>query len=165
MKQRQTIYLPLPHVTLAGSAVIQIRINLRYQLFVQAYGIEFLVEEIITPEFVTRAVVPLDFLLSGLSVMIVSDALANLKVDARVIDYSSPRIANFIVNMAKFRGISVLDFITVAEVSTNKIDYIREEEFDRISRTLNLENVHSLIDNSLPVMQNVKSENQSSLIK
>ncbi|KAK8338997.1 hypothetical protein V6Z11_A08G005400 [Gossypium hirsutum] len=102
--------------------------------------IEFLVEEIITPEFVTRAVVPLDFLLSGLSVMIVSDALANLKVDARVIDYSSPRIANFIVNMAKFRGISVLDFITVAEVSTNKIDYIREEEFDRISRTLNLEN-------------------------
>ncbi|MBA0553052.1 hypothetical protein Golob_012269 [Gossypium lobatum] len=138
------------------------RINLRYQLFVKAYGIEFLVDEIITPEFVTRVVVPLDFLLSGLSAMIVSDALANLKVDAKVIDYSSPRIANFVVNMAKLRGIAVSDFITVAEISTNKIDYIREEEFDRISRKLNLENVHSSIDNSLLVMQNVKSEDQSS---
>ncbi|TYH56260.1 hypothetical protein ES332_D08G004700v1 [Gossypium tomentosum] len=137
-------------VALAGSVVIQIRINLRYQLFVKAYGIEFLVDKIITPEFVTRVTVPLDFLLSGLSMMIVSYAT------------SSPRIANFVVNMAKLRGIAVSDFITVAEISTNKIDYIREEEFDRISRTLNLEKVHSSIDNSLLVMQNVKSEDQSS---
>ncbi|MBA0736007.1 hypothetical protein Gogos_009606, partial [Gossypium gossypioides] len=153
---------PAAAVALTGSAVIQIRINLRYQLFVKAYGIEFLVDEIITPEFVTRVVVPLDFLLSGLSVMIVSNALANLKVDARVIDYSSPRIANFVADMAKLRGIAVSDFITVAEVLTNKIDYIREEEFDRISRTLNLECVHGSIDNSLLAMQNVKSEDQSS---
>ncbi|MFQ6625233.1 hypothetical protein Gotur_006043 [Gossypium turneri] len=153
---------PAAVVALAGSVVIQIRINLRYQLFVKAYDIEFLVDEIITPEFVTHVTVPLDFLLSGLSMMIVSDALANLKVDAKVIDYSSPRIANFVVNTAKLRGIAVSDFITVAEISTNKIDYIREEEFDRISRTLNLENVHSSIDNSLLVMQNVKSEDQSS---
>ncbi|MBA0795137.1 hypothetical protein Gohar_006037 [Gossypium harknessii] len=150
---------PAAVVALAGSVVIQIRINLRYQLFVKAYDIEFLVDEIITPEFVTHVTVPLDFLLSGLSMMIVSDALANLKVDAKVIDYSSSRIANFVVNI---RGIAVSDFITVAEISTNKIDYIREEEFDRISRTLNLENVHSSIDNSLLVMQNVKSEDQSS---
>ncbi|TYG55711.1 hypothetical protein ES288_D08G004600v1 [Gossypium darwinii] len=136
-------------VALAGSVVIQIRINLRYQLFVKAYGIEFLVDKIITPEFVTH--VEHDDRL-----------LRDLKVDAKVIDYSSPRIANFVVNMAKLRGIAVSDFITVAEISTNKIDYIREEEFDRISRTLNLENVHSSIDNSLLVMQNVKSKDQSS---
>ncbi|KAK5810360.1 hypothetical protein PVK06_025672 [Gossypium arboreum] len=153
---------PAAAVALTGSAVIQVRINLRYKLFVKAYGIEFLVDEIITPEFVTRVVVPLDFLLSGLSMMIVSDALANLKLDARVIDYSSPRIANFVADMAKVRGIAVSDFITVAEISTNKIDYIREEEFNRISRTLKLENVHSSIDNSLLVMQNVKSEDASS---
>ncbi|KAH1109011.1 hypothetical protein J1N35_012779 [Gossypium stocksii] len=153
---------PAAAAAAAGSAVIQIRINLRYQLFVKAYGIEFLVDEIITPEFATRVAVPLDFLLSGLSVMIVSDALANLKVDARVIDYSSLRIVNFIVDMAKVRGIAVSDFVTVAEVSTNKIDYIREEEFDRISRTLNLEYVHGSIDNSLLVKQNVKSEDLSS---
>ncbi|PPD92111.1 hypothetical protein GOBAR_DD10938 [Gossypium barbadense] len=122
-------------VALAGSVVIQIRINLRYQLFVKAYGIEFLHDDRL---------------------------LRDLKVDAKVIDYSSPRIANFVVNMAKLRGIAVSDFITVAEISTNKIDYIREEEFDRISRTLNLENVHSSIDNSLLVMQNVKSKDQSS---
>ncbi|MBA0853805.1 hypothetical protein Goshw_022153 [Gossypium schwendimanii] len=153
---------PAAVIALTGSAVIQMRINLRYQLFVKAYGIEFLVDEIITPECVTRIVVPLDFLLSGLSAMIVSDALANLNVDARVIDYSSPRIANFVADMAKLRGIAVSDFITVAEVSTNKIDYIREEEFDRISRTLNLEYVHGSLDNSLLAMQNVKSEDQSS---
>ncbi|KAK8282129.1 hypothetical protein V6Z11_D08G004900 [Gossypium hirsutum] len=134
-------------VALAGSVVIQIRINLRYQLFVKAYGIEFLVDKIITSEFVTHHDDRL---------------LRDLKVDAKVIDYSSPRIANFVVNMTKLRGIAVSDFITVAEILTNKIDYIREEEFDRISRTLNLENVHSSIDNSLLVMQNVKSEDQSS---
>ncbi|KAB2015153.1 hypothetical protein ES319_D08G004100v1 [Gossypium barbadense] len=136
-------------VALAGSVVIQIRINLRYQLFVKAYGIEFLVDKIITPEFVTHVTHD-------------DRLLRDLKVDAKVIDYSSPRIANFVVNMAKLRGIAVSDFITVAEISTNKIDYIREEEFDRISRTLNLENVHSSIDNSLLVMQNVKSKDQSS---
>ncbi|KAG4132098.1 hypothetical protein ERO13_D08G011066v2 [Gossypium hirsutum] len=136
-------------VALAGSVVIQIRINLRYQLFVKAYGIEFLVDKIITSEFVTHVTHD-------------DRLLRDLKVDAKVIDYSSPRIANFVVNMTKLRGIAVSDFITVAEILTNKIDYIREEEFDRISRTLNLENVHSSIDNSLLVMQNVKSEDQSS---
>ncbi|MBA0795139.1 hypothetical protein Gohar_006039 [Gossypium harknessii] len=70
---------PTTTVAAAGSAIIQIRINLRYHLFVKAYGIEFLVDEIITPEFVTRVVLQLDFLLSGFSVMVVSDALANLK--------------------------------------------------------------------------------------
>ncbi|MBA0736008.1 hypothetical protein Gogos_009607 [Gossypium gossypioides] len=94
--------------------------------------------------------------------MIVSDALANLKVDAKVIDYSSLRIANFVVDMAKVQGVAISDFITVAEVLTDKIDYIREEMFDRISRTLNLECVHGSIDNSLLVMQNLKSEDQSS---
>ncbi|KAK8282131.1 hypothetical protein V6Z11_D08G005100 [Gossypium hirsutum] len=139
-------------VVAAGSAIIQIRINLRYHLSVIAYGIEFLVDKIITPEFVTHVIVQLDFQLSGFSVMIVSDALPNLKVDARVIDYPSLRIANFVVDMAKVWGVAVLDFITVAEVLTDKIDYIREEEFDRISRTLNLEYVHGSIDNSLLVM-------------
>ncbi|MBA0762287.1 hypothetical protein Gotri_011924 [Gossypium trilobum] len=143
---------PATTVAAAGSAIIQIRINLRYHLFVKAYDIEFLVDEIITSEFVTPIVVQLDFLLSGFSVMIVSDALANLKVDARVIDYSSLRIANFVVDMAKVWGVAVSDFITVAEVLTDKIDYICEEEFDRMSRTLNLEYVHGSIDNSLLVM-------------
>ncbi|MBA0582958.1 hypothetical protein Gorai_013841, partial [Gossypium raimondii] len=143
---------PATTVAAAGSAIIQIHINLRYHLFVKAYGIKFLVDKIITPEFVTHVVVQLDFLSSGFSVMIVSDTLANLKVDARVIDYSSLRIANFVVDMAKVWGIAISDFITVAEVLTDKIDYIREEEFDSISRTLNLEYVHGSIDNSLLVM-------------
>ncbi|MBA0679038.1 hypothetical protein Goari_010836, partial [Gossypium aridum] len=33
---------PAVAITLTGSAVIQMRISLRYQLFVKAYGIEFL---------------------------------------------------------------------------------------------------------------------------
>ncbi|MBA0679039.1 hypothetical protein Goari_010837 [Gossypium aridum] len=143
---------PATTVAATGSAIIQIRSNLRYHLFVKAYGIEFLVDKIITPEFVTRVIMQLDFLLSGFSVMIVSNALANLKVDARVIDYSSLRIANFVVDMAKVWGVAISDFITAAEVLTDQIDYIREEEFDRISRTLNLEYAHCSIDNSLLVM-------------
>lgn len=123
---------PAAAVVAAGSAVIQIRINLRYQLFIKACGIVFLVEEIITPEVVTLVAVPSDFLLSSFSVMIVFDVLANFKVDTKVIDYSSPRITNLAVDMAKRRGITVSDFITVAEVLTNKIDYIREKEFDKI---------------------------------
>ncbi|TYI67255.1 hypothetical protein E1A91_D08G004000v1 [Gossypium mustelinum] len=125
-----------------GSAVSQMRIKLRYHLFVKAYDVEFLVEEIITPEFVTAVSVPLDSFLSGSSVMIVS----------KVIEYSSPKIAKFVVDMAKRRGAAVSDFLTVVEVSINKTDFIREKEFDRISITLSSKAKSSLM------MQNLKSE-------
>ncbi|TYG55710.1 hypothetical protein ES288_D08G004500v1 [Gossypium darwinii] len=125
-----------------GSAVSQMHIKLRYHLFVKAYDVEFLVEEIITPEFVTAVSVPLDSFLSGSSVMIVS----------KVIEYSSPKIAKFVVDMAKRRGAAVSDFLTVVEVSINKTDYIREKEFDRISITLSSKAKSSLM------MQNPKSE-------
>ncbi|KAK5810359.1 Trigger factor [Gossypium arboreum] len=136
-----------------GCAVIQMRVKLRYQLFVKAYDVEFLVEEIITPEFVTAVSVPLGSFLSGFSVMIVSKVLADLKVDAKVIEYSSPKIAKFVVDMAKRWGSAVSDFMTVAEISINKTDYIREKEFDRISMTLSSKAKSSLM------MQNRKSEN------
>ncbi|MFQ6625232.1 hypothetical protein Gotur_006044 [Gossypium turneri] len=135
-----------------GSVIIQMRIKLRYQLFFKAYDVEFLVEEIITPEFVTAVSVPLDSFLSGSSVMIVSKVLADLKVDAKVIEYSSSKIAKFVVDMAKRRGAAVSDFMTVVEVSINKTDYIREKEFDRISITLSSKAKSSLM------MQNPKSE-------
>ncbi|KAG4132097.1 hypothetical protein ERO13_D08G011033v2 [Gossypium hirsutum] len=125
-----------------GSAVSQMPIKLRYHIFVKAYDVEFLVEEIITPEFVTAVSVSLDSFLSGSSVMIVS----------KVIEYSSPKVAKFVVDMAKRRGAAVSDFLTVVEVSINKTDYIREKEFDRISITLSSKAKSSLM------MQNPKSE-------
>ncbi|KAB2068049.1 hypothetical protein ES319_A08G003900v1 [Gossypium barbadense] len=80
-----------------------------------------------------------------LSVMIVSKVLADLKVDAKVIEYSSPKIAKFVVDMAKRWGAAVSDFMTVAEISINKTDYIREKEFDRISMTLSSKAKSSLM--------------------
>ncbi|KAL1155161.1 hypothetical protein V6Z11_A08G005200 [Gossypium hirsutum] len=88
-----------------------------------------------------------------LSVMIVSKVLADLKVDAKVIEYSSPKIAKFVVDMAKRWGAAVSDFMTVVEISINKTDYIREKEFDRISMTLSSKAKSSLM------MQNRKSKN------
>ncbi|XWS31124.1 hypothetical protein CRYUN_Cryun23aG0050700 [Craigia yunnanensis] len=85
----------------AAGGVIERRIKLRYQLCVKAYGVEVLIDDIVTPEFITPFAMPLAFLLPELSVIHVSNMLESLNIDAKVRDFSSPRIAKFDVDVAK----------------------------------------------------------------
>ncbi|XVF21206.1 hypothetical protein REPUB_Repub12eG0070900 [Reevesia pubescens] len=101
--------------------------GLRYQLCAKAYDVDFLAEDIVTPEFSTPFAMPLTFLLPDFSVMHVSNMLASLNVDAEVRDFSSPKIAKFAVDVAKRHGAAFAGFKTVAQVSVMKIDYIRAE--------------------------------------
>ncbi|KAK8504918.1 hypothetical protein V6N13_056244 [Hibiscus sabdariffa] len=140
--------------------IIQLRIKLRYQLCVKAYGAEFLVDDISAPEFVSSFSMPLAFLMSNLCVMFISDQLSDLNVDAGVRDFSSPRIAKFAFDTAKRYGAAVSGFMTVVEVSIGKVNCIREEEFNRISSTLKPEDIDGSKDKSL-LIQNLKLEDQS----
>ncbi|XVF65570.1 hypothetical protein PTKIN_Ptkin09bG0259300 [Pterospermum kingtungense] len=127
----------------AAGGVIEVRIKLRYQLRIKAYGVEVLADDITTPEFITPFAMPLAFLMPELSETHVSNMLVSLNIDAKVREFSTPMIAKFAVDVAKRRGAAVSGFITVAQLSITKIDFIREEEFDRISRTLKQEDIGS----------------------
>ena len=122
----------------AAGGVIEIRIKLRYQLCIKAYGVEVLIDDIVTPEFITPFAMPLAFLFLELNVMQVSNMLGSLNVDAKVRDFSSPRIAKFAIDVVKRHGAALS---AVAQLSIKKIDFIRDEEFDRISRTLKQEDI------------------------
>ncbi|XVF31966.1 hypothetical protein REPUB_Repub17cG0041100 [Reevesia pubescens] len=154
------------HPAAAAGGIIEIRIKLRYQLCVKAHGFEFMIEDIVTPEWNSPFAMPLAFLIPEFSVIYVSDMLESLNVDAQVRNFSSPRIAKFAVDVAKRHGAAALSgFKTVAEVSVKKIDYIREDEFNRISRTLKQQQQQQQEDlkgggskERLLHLQNVKSE-------
>ncbi|XVF70691.1 hypothetical protein PTKIN_Ptkin11bG0182700 [Pterospermum kingtungense] len=127
----------------AAGGIIEVRTKLRYQLRIKTRGVKVLLDDIVAPEFITPFVMPLAFLSPELSVMYVSNMLGSLNMDARVREFSSPRIAKFVVDMAKRHGAALSDFITVAELSITKIDFICGEELGRISRTLKQEAVQN----------------------
>ncbi|XWS47270.1 hypothetical protein CRYUN_Cryun14cG0138000 [Craigia yunnanensis] len=102
---------PNPDATAGG--IIEIRIRLRYQLCIKAHGAEVLIDDILTPEFITTFAMPLAFLLPKFSVMNVSNMLQSINVDAKVRDFLSPNIANFAVDLAKRHGAAVSGFMTV----------------------------------------------------
>ncbi|XVF84470.1 hypothetical protein PTKIN_Ptkin17bG0039400 [Pterospermum kingtungense] len=117
--------------------VIDIRIRLRYQLCIGAYGFEKLIDDVETPEFCT----PFSMPLAEVSVAHVSNMLESLDVDANGCEYLSPLIAEYAVDVAKHHeaveGTSKTAATTVvAEVGITKVDVISEEEFDRISERL-----------------------------
>ncbi|WRX09273.1 hypothetical protein QQP08_001760 [Theobroma cacao] len=123
-----------------AAGVIEIRIRLRYQLRIKAYGVEELIEDVITPELSNPFSMPLTFLFPELSITHVWNMLQSLDVDANACDYLSPKIAEFAVDVAKRRGAmensSERTVITVAEVEITKVDFIFEEEFDKLGDKL-----------------------------
>ncbi|XVF69284.1 hypothetical protein PTKIN_Ptkin11bG0068700 [Pterospermum kingtungense] len=123
----------------AAGGIIEVRTKLRYQLCIKTRGVQVLLDDIVSPEFITPFAMTLAFLSPELSVMHVSNMLGSLNMDARVREFSSPRIAKFAVDMAKRHSVPLSDFITVAELSITKIDFICGEEPGRISRTLKQE--------------------------
>ncbi|XVF21205.1 hypothetical protein REPUB_Repub12eG0070800 [Reevesia pubescens] len=123
----------------AAAAVIEIRTRLRYQLCIKAYGVEVLIEDVMTPEFSTHFSMPMAFFFPELSVTHVSNMLESLNVDANACEYLSPRIAEFAVDVAKRRcamenGLGTVT--TVAEVGITKVDFIFEEEFDKLAEKI-----------------------------
>ncbi|OMO89106.1 hypothetical protein CCACVL1_08019 [Corchorus capsularis] len=116
--------------------LIEVRIRLWHQLWIKAYKFEHCISDVTTPTFVNCFSMPLTFLLPELSVSLVSEKLRSIHVvDPRVCDILSPKIAEFAVDVAKRRG-PTKSFLTVAEVEVKKIDYILDQEFDRITKTI-----------------------------
>ena len=98
-----------------------------------------MIENVITPEFSSPFSMPLAFLFPELSVTHVSNLLESLDVDANACEYLSPIIAEFAVDVAKRHGAmenSSRTITTVAEVGITKVDYIFEQEFDRITEKI-----------------------------
>ncbi|XVF66804.1 hypothetical protein PTKIN_Ptkin10aG0067100 [Pterospermum kingtungense] len=80
---------------------------------------------------------PFPMPLARVSIAHVSNMLESLNVDANECRYLSPIIADFAADVAKRLGAmdnSSKTITIVAEVGITKVDFILNEEFDRLTR-------------------------------
>ncbi|OMO76855.1 hypothetical protein CCACVL1_15314 [Corchorus capsularis] len=137
----------VPSSCAGNSVIIKIGIQLRYQLCIDVPNLRVMVDDITTPAFIYKFSIPLA-LLSLQPAMVVKHVsnilLLGMNVEPTVRDFASPRIAKFVLEMTKrHRSSQLPNFMMVAHIFTTKIDYIREAEFARISRTIRQEGIGS----------------------